>query len=193
MSFGKSFMQMIGVDDSEPMDDISEAEIEKEKQRIANQQRKAKPGGSKATTATPQPPLATESRTVAAPSSSAKMQGYERKERRFTVGGTTAFKLILIEPRSFEECPKLVDSLKGKRPVIINLERLDVEVAKKIFDFLSGATYALDGRVQKVANNIFIFAPANVDIAGGIREDEPENGFETDKPTLTSDSPWGGK
>jgi cell division inhibitor SepF len=111
------------------------------------------------------------------------------------VGGsnTNAFKLILIEPRSFEECPKLVDSLKSKKPVIINLERLDVEVAKKIFDFLSGATYALDGRVQKVANNIFIFAPANVDIAGGIQEDDPALDFDKDRPTRTSDNPWGGK
>ena len=192
MSFGKSFMQMIGVDDSEPVDDISEEEIEKEKQRIANQQRKAKNGGSKTTAVTPVP-SAPEPRSIPQAPSSVKPQSYERKERRFTVGGTSAFKLILIEPRSFDECPKLVDSLKGKRPVIINLERLDVEVAKKIFDFLSGATYALDGRVQKVANNIFIFAPANVDIAGGIQEDEPETGFEKDKPTLTSDSPWGGK
>ena len=86
-----------------------------------------------------------------------------------------------------------VDSLKSRKPVIINLEKIDSDTARKIFDFLSGATYALNGNVQKVANNIFIFAPANVDIAGGIQEDEPETGFEKDKPTLTSDSPWGGK
>lgn len=73
--------------------------------------------------------------------------------------------MVLIEPKSFEECPKLVDCLKGRRPVIINLEKLETEVARKIFDFMSGATYALAGNVQKVANNIFIFAPDNVDIA----------------------------
>ena len=43
--------------------------------------------------------------------------------------------------------------------------KLETEVARKIFDFLSGATYALNGNVQKVANNIFIFAPENVDIS----------------------------
>lgn len=81
MSFGKSFMQMIGVDDSEPVDDISEEEIEKEKQRIANQQRKAKTGGSKTTAVTPVP-SAPEPRPIPQAPSSAKPQSYERKERR---------------------------------------------------------------------------------------------------------------
>jgi len=48
--------------------------------------------------------------------------------------------------------------------VIINLEKIESDAARKIFDFLSGATYALNGNVQKVANNIFIFAPENVDV-----------------------------
>lgn len=77
----------------------------------------------------------------------------------------SAFKLMVIEPEGFEECPKLVDSLKSRKPVIINLEKIDSDTARKIFDFLSGATYALNGNVQKVANNIFIFAPDNVDIS----------------------------
>ena len=86
-------------------------------------------------------------------------------EKRFSVANTNAFRMILIEPKSFDECPKLVDCLKSRRPVIINLEKLETETARKIFDFMSGATYALGGNVQKVANNIFIFAPENVDIA----------------------------
>ncbi|MEG1930082.1 MAG: cell division protein SepF [Anaerovorax sp.] len=81
---------------------------------------------------------------------------------------TNQFKLVVTEPKSFEECPRLVDSLKSRKPVIINLEKMDSDVARKIFDFLSGATYALNGNVQKVANNIFIFAPDNVDVAANI-------------------------
>ena len=95
-------------------------------------------------------------------------------EKRVSIAGTNAFKLVVIEPKSFDECPKLVDSLKGRRPVIINLEKIETETAKKIFDFLSGATYALNGNVQKVANNIFIFAPESVDIAAN----QEERGFE---------------
>ena len=71
----------------------------------------------------------------------------------------------MIEPQGFEECSGLVDSLKARKPIIVNLEKLDAETARKIFDFLGGATYALSGNVQKVANNIFVFAPENVVIA----------------------------
>jgi len=86
-----------------------------------------------------------------------------------TVNPNTApFKLVVIEPRAFDECPRLVDNLKSKKPVIINLEKLDSDTARKIFDFLSGATYALNGNVQKVANNIFVFAPENVDISANV-------------------------
>ena len=98
-------------------------------------------------------------------------------QKNVTFNGTSAFKLVVIEPKSFDECPKLVDSLKGRRPVIINLEKIETETAKKIFDFLSGATYALNGGVQKVANNIFIFAPESVDIASN----QDERGFEFNK------------
>ncbi len=78
------------------------------------------------------------------------------------------FKMVVIEPKGFDECPKLVDNLKAKKPVIINLEKVETDTARKIFDFLSGATYALNGNVQKVANNIFIFAPENVDVTANI-------------------------
>lgn len=83
------------------------------------------------------------------------------------------FKMVVIEPRGFDECPKLVDSLKAKKPIIINLEKIESDTARKIFDFLSGATYALNGNVQKVANNIFLFAPENVDVASYIDEKSP--------------------
>ena len=100
--------------------------------------------------------------------SSPRMETVARTEvTRQTMGGnkyTSQFKMVVIEPNGFEECPKLVDSLKAKKPVIINLENLETDIARKIFDFLSGATYALNGNVQKVTNNIFVFAPENVDV-----------------------------
>ncbi len=85
--------------------------------------------------------------------------------KKDTAKFTSQFKMVVIEPAGFEESPRLVDSLKAKKPVIINLENLETDTARKIFDFLSGATYALNGNVQKVANNIFVFAPENVDVS----------------------------
>ena len=107
-------------------------------------------------------------------------------EKKLSVAGTSTFTLVVIEPKSFDECPKLVDSLKGRRPVVINLEKIETETAKKIFDFLSGATYALNGNVQKVANNIFIFAPEKVDIT---TNQEERGGFDFG----AGKSPWSGR
>ncbi len=82
-------------------------------------------------------------------------------------GATTQFKLVVTEPQTFDECPKLVDSLKARKPIIINLEKVETDVARKIFDFLSGATYALSGNVQRISSNIFVFTPENVEVMAG--------------------------
>ena len=97
---------------------------------------------------------------------------------------TSAMKMVVIEPQGFDESPKLVDSLKAKKPVIINLENLETDTARKIFDFLSGATYALNGNVQKVANNIFVFAPENVSV------DYKNEQKASDKSSDSIKSPW---
>ncbi|MDD6920671.1 MAG: cell division protein SepF [Eubacteriales bacterium] len=90
-------------------------------------------------------------------------------------------KLMVVEPNGFDESPKLVDELKRRKPVILNLEKIDAETARKIFDFLSGATYALNGNIQKIANDIFIFAPENVDIyANSVSEPSRESNLTFD-------------
>ncbi|MGP1569965.1 MAG: cell division protein SepF [Eubacteriales bacterium] len=103
---------------------------------------------------------------------------------RGTMSNPVPFKLIVTEPKGFEDCPRLVDSLKSRKPVIINLEHIEHELARKIFDFLSGATYALGGNVQKVAPNIFVFTPENVDISTNI--DSGNLNF----PESASKGPW---
>lgn len=86
-------------------------------------------------------------------------------------------KVVVCEPIEFEECPKIVDNLKNRKPVIINLEKLENDLAKKIFDFLNGAVYALDGNIQKISKGIFILAPNNVDIGGNISEEFKSKGI----------------
>ena len=147
MAFTDSIKRMIGIEDLDDDDMITEEEVSAAKERLVSSE--------------PRKPFA----EAPAPRKSLMASPAKPADKRFSVANTSAFRLVLIEPKSFEECPKLVDCLKGRRPVIINLEKLETEVARKIFDFMSGATYALSGNVQKVANNIFIFAPENVDIA----------------------------
>ena len=98
---------------------------------------------------------------------------------------TNALKLVVIEPQGFDECSKLVDSLKSRKPIIVNLEKLDSDTARKIFDFLGGATYALNGNVQKIANNIFVFAPENVAIFA-----DGENKPYSFSGQVEDDNPW---
>ncbi|WP_432665189.1 cell division protein SepF [Wukongibacter baidiensis] len=85
--------------------------------------------------------------------------------------------VVIYEPTEFEETPHIVDNLKSRKPVIINLEKLDQELAKKIFDFLNGAIYALDGQIKKVSKGIFILAPNNIDVSGNLSEEFSNQGI----------------
>jgi len=86
-------------------------------------------------------------------------------------------RVIVHEPKDFEEVPGIVDNLKNNKPVVINLEELEYELAKKIFDFLNGAVYALEGKIQKISKGIFIIAPKNVEIQGDFKKDTEEKGI----------------
>ncbi|WP_053956924.1 cell division protein SepF [Inediibacterium massiliense] len=94
-----------------------------------------------------------------------------KRNRIVNIHTTTQMKVVLYEPTDFEESQSIVDNLKNRKPVVVNLENLDSELAKKIFDFVNGAVYALDGSIQKVSKGIFILAPSNVDISANINEE----------------------
>ncbi|WP_035106615.1 cell division protein SepF [Desulfovirgula thermocuniculi] len=79
-------------------------------------------------------------------------------------------KVIVAEPRVFDDVQSIAEHLKNRRPVIVNLEQVDSELARRVVDFVSGATYALNGSMQKVGSGIFLFVPSNVDIAGDIKD-----------------------
>jgi FtsZ-interacting cell division protein YlmF len=78
--------------------------------------------------------------------------------------GKSNITIVLAEPKSFEEGMKIADDLKLKKPVVVNLEVLDHESARRCIDFLSGTIYALNGSVEKIAESVFLFAPASVGV-----------------------------
>lgn len=80
------------------------------------------------------------------------------------------------EPLSYEESPKIVDDLRANKSIVLNFEQLDLDVKRQIFDFVSGALYALDGNIQKVNKDIFILAPENVAI-DGLKEELKNTGM----------------
>lgn len=78
----------------------------------------------------------------------------------------------VISPQGFDDAKEICNYLKQYKPVIINLETIEHAEAQRIMDFISGSCYTLEGTVQKLSNQIFIIAPANVDITGNDNLDE---------------------
>lgn len=86
-------------------------------------------------------------------------------------------RVVLAEPTEFEEAQGIAEHLKSRRQVILNLEATDKETAQRILDFISGACYALDGRVQKVSPGVILFVPPHVDISNELKSDMSEKTF----------------
>lgn len=86
-------------------------------------------------------------------------------------------RVVVVEPRSFDEVQGITENLKNRRPVIVNLEQAEPELAKRVVDFVSGATYALNGNLQKVGTCIFLFVPNNMDIASDYKDPNKEKGL----------------
>jgi cell division inhibitor SepF len=79
-------------------------------------------------------------------------------------------KVVVVEPKVFDEVQAIADSLKNHRAVIINLEHVDADMARRVIDFVIGCTYALDGSMQKVGSGIFLSVPSNMDIASEAKD-----------------------
>ncbi|WP_342665752.1 cell division protein SepF [Thermicanus aegyptius] len=87
-------------------------------------------------------------------------------------------KMVLVEPRSFNEVQEIADHLRARKAVIINLHRMRDDHARRMIDFLGGTVYALDGSIQKVGKDIYLCAPDNVEVQGNISEWTEGNGEE---------------
>ena len=72
--------------------------------------------------------------------------------------------VVVIEPRAFEEALEIIEHLRTKKSVILNLHLLDTAQSQRVVDFLSGATHAIDGNQQRIGDGVFIFTPNNVSI-----------------------------
>lgn len=83
---------------------------------------------------------------------------------------TPQSEVVVIEPRSFDEALDIVEELRCRRSVILNLQYLDSEQSQRVVDFLSGATHALEGHQQRVGQGVFIFAPNNFTINAESKE-----------------------
>ena len=86
-----------------------------------------------------------------------------------------AIKMVISQPTTFEQSDEICSFLKEKKSVIVNLEYVNKDVARRIIDVVSGAVHALDGHIQKVSNSIFLIAPYNYEITNEMAREEIKN------------------
>ena len=87
------------------------------------------------------------------------------------VGGASASnkqEVVLFRPGTFNDTSKAADDLRNRRAVIVNMENVDKDMARRVVDFLSGCVYALAGNVKKIAKSAYLFCPHNMDIVGDL-------------------------
>ena len=90
---------------------------------------------------------------------------------------TTQLQVVLVKPDRFEAAPEIADHLREKRTVVLNLESVGKDVARRLLDFVSGVAYASEGKIKKVAIGTYIVTPFNVDILGDLVGELENNGL----------------
>ena len=88
---------------------------------------------------------------------------------------TQQIKMVISQPTTFDQSQEICEFLKDKKSVIVNLEYVNKDVARRIVDFISGGVFALDGHIQKVSNSIFLIAPYNYEITKEMAREEISN------------------
>jgi cell division inhibitor SepF len=111
-----------------------------------------------------------------APSRAAAASRQRRPELQPVPAQTNSVRVHLVVPRSFNDAQTIADRFKDYTPVILNLQGIDSELSKRLIDFASGLTYALDGGMQRIADKVFLLTPANVEVSAEQRAQLLEHG-----------------
>lgn len=101
----------------------------------------------------------------------------ERRNKVVNIHATTQLQVVLVKPERYENASEIADHLRDKRTVVLNLEKTQKDVARRLLDFLSGVAYAQEGKIKKVALQTYIVTPYNVDIMGDLIDELENNGL----------------
>ena len=100
---------------------------------------------------------------------------FGKKNKVVSMPQTQQIKMVISQPTTFDQSEEICEFLKEKKSVIVNLEYVNKDVARRIVDFISGGVFALDGHIQKVSNSIFLIAPYNYEITNEMAREEISN------------------
>ena len=98
-----------------------------------------------------------------------------KKNKVVGMPGMQQVRVIISQPSTFEQSEEICEHLKEKKSIIVNLEYVNKDVARRIVDFISGAVYGLDGNIQKISNSIFLVAPFNYEITNEVMKEDIKN------------------
>ena len=166
MSFWDNVKKFAQPYDDEDYDDYDEEldEFEEPAQEPAPRTRRPSPF---ATTAAPAAPAA--AAAPAAPAASTPSFGGQVLNM-----SSGKQEVVLFHAKTFDDAAKAADELCKRKAVILNMENVDKALTRRVVDFLSGAVYALDGRVKKVAQSTYLFCPHNMDVVGDLENIKAE-------------------
>ena len=99
----------------------------------------------------------------------------KRNNKVVAMPQSQSIRMVISQPTSFEQSEEICGFLKEKKSVIVNLEYVNKDVARRIVDFISGGVYCLDAHIQKVSNSIFLIAPMNYEITNEMAREEIKN------------------
>ncbi|HCC03513.1 MAG TPA: cell division protein SepF [Clostridiales bacterium] len=99
----------------------------------------------------------------------------KRNSKVVAMPQSQSVRMVISQPTSFEQSEEICGFLKEKKSVIVNLEYVNKDVARRIVDFISGGVYSLDAHIQKVSNSIFLIAPTNYEITNEMAREEIKN------------------
>lgn len=104
---------------------------------------------------------------------------FAQNSRVMNVSTTAQLQVVILKPEHFDNntATSTVDHLRERRTVVLNLEQTDKDSARRLLDFLSGAAYALDGIVKRIAVNTYLITPQNVGLSGDIVDELENNGL----------------
>jgi cell division inhibitor SepF len=105
-------------------------------------------------------------------------------------GSAGTSELVVMYPRKFEEMPAMIEALRERKSIVVNLTTIEPDQAQRCVDFIAGATYAIDGKQERVADSIFLFTPSCVTLTSVNSVTDQEIPPVSPKNTKTVISPW---
>ena len=110
-----------------------------------------------------------------------KQDGYRPETQGVSMASRSSIEMKVVSPTKYDAVTQIADLLLEKKTVLLNLENTNKETAKRLIDFLSGVAYALNGDIQKVADNTFAVTPNNVAVSNEIIDSEFSAGVSEDQ------------